>query len=78
MTTIKYPGIIASMGVIAKSLLTVRLCREKEALNIRRSQQGLEKVQGDVKRKQYPCVKSHYIKDISAILVQNFSTAEHC
>ena len=36
-----------------------------------RSQQGFEKVKRTIKRNQRLCVKSHHIKDIYAILIQN-------
>ena len=40
-----------------------------------RSQRGLN-VQGKMKRKQRPCVKSHHTKDIFAILLENSLISE--
>ena len=44
-----------------------RQAGRKQTCYIMRSQQELEKVYGENKRKQRHCVKSHYTKDIFAL-----------
>ena len=51
---------------------------EKEALNITRSPKGFGKVQGEIKRKQRPCVKLHKMEEISVFLYQNSLITELC
>ena len=43
--------------------------RGKRTCYTMRSQRGLEKVLGEIKRKQRGCVKLHHTKDICAILL---------
>ena len=45
---------------------------------VMRSQQKLEKFLGIIKRKQRPFVKSHHVKNIFAILLENTLISEMC
>ena len=56
----------------ARTFLTpwARLSKKKQTCNIMRSQQGPNKVQEAIKRKQCQCMKLHHMDDIIRILLR--------
>ena len=67
------PGSILKIWEKERTVLTPpgTPSREKRTCYITHSQQGLEKVKGEIERKQHTSVKLHHIKKHFAILLPN-------